>query len=958
MKRKLTINTLALGNLSQRKKQYTILIVGVILAMIFSSGTMFFVSCTKASNEEFRRRRLGNFYGYYFACEDFVDVVQGVKDGLVESYGYAHVLGYAYTDKEKIDRGTPVAWLDESAKELYYVHFVEGRYPEKKGEIAIEETAALRLGIKPAVGEKISLSLLTANYTDFLDTSVKKTYTVVGILSDKRKNLENFESVEFPAAFVCDEETVALGGKEIPAVFFNPTEKALKKTFKTKLPSGMVFHESLFFVNFISPIYDKAAAVYGENYDNINFIYDVKSLDRNTSASVMNSAILSITLAAVLMIASFIGIVNAFSANLKDRKMQIGMLRAVGATKRQIINIFGREAFFISLICAPIGVAVSYFGVKLYARLMGDEFIFMPNFGVLVISALAGVVCVMLAALIPLASASKISPMQAIRNVELGRKMKRKKIKSQKSFVVPRLLASRSLSFYKGRQVGVAVILVITIFLSSFGFALLKSEFSNSAWSNFNTSDYIVTRRDYPNRDWRINMPNVDKRINSNTIRDVLDYPMFKSVYGCKEAETALVCEKLPDYVNLVSIFDFSSFRFDDSHDSELKTKENLQNAETVDRLLEIWYTGESEFYQKLRQSIGTSSDMTCVKIQGYDPIMIENNLERFKIIDGKINLEKLESGEEIILVAYNEASFNIRWDNENNSIYSYGMKDAEEPYEYDRIKNTEEISCVSAKLDYKVGDTLELRTLYSNVSDYDGDDYSYINRSNLTVFDKKVKIGAIVKPFVFSETMSNHNKFGIVTTSAGIDVITGKQQDYEQLNIDYDGEIDDEADLEATEYLNGIFSGGCYSAQSGHKYDKDSREMSRILMISLLSVVILLFSVCASIVNNALTAKIREGKREIGTLRAVGASLGELTEAYIRQFISMFIWGMGIGLGGYTVSHVVAKLWFKESYSLPFFIWPSLIICLLLCLICSANLYSKIKREMKHSIVENIREL
>ena len=138
MKRKLTINTLAMGNLKQRRKQYTILIIGIILAMVFSSGVMFFISCTKSSNEEYQRRTIGDFYGYYFACEDFVDVEQGVKDGLVESYGYAHILGYAYTDEEKMEKGTPVAWLDEDAKDLYYVHFIEGRYPEAKGEIVKE----------------------------------------------------------------------------------------------------------------------------------------------------------------------------------------------------------------------------------------------------------------------------------------------------------------------------------------------------------------------------------------------------------------------------------------------------------------------------------------------------------------------------------------------------------------------------------------------------------------------------------------------------------------------------------------------------------------------------------------------------------------------------------------------------------------------------------------------------
>jgi ABC-type antimicrobial peptide transport system permease subunit len=191
------------------------------------------------------------------------------------------------------------------------------------------------------------------------------------------------------------------------------------------------------------------------------------------------------------------------------------------------------------------------------------------------------------------------------------------------------------------------------------------------------------------------------------------------------------------------------------------------------------------------------------------------------------------------------------------------------------------------------------------------------------------------------------------------MDIITGKQHDYEELNIVYDGEMSAEADLEATEYLNSILSGGYYRVRSGYSFNKDSQQTSKILMISLLSIVILMFSICASIVNNALTAKIRESKKEIGTLRAVGASVKELTSAYIRQLISMFAWGMGIGLGGYTLTHTALVLYYgREVYSIPFMIWPAMVICVLLCLICSVNLYAKIKQEMKHSIVENIREL
>ena len=117
---------------------------------------------------------------------------QGGNDDDANKVTVSWYQGSKLLKEEKIDKGTPVAWLDDDAKDLYHVHLTEGRYPEAKGEIAIEKDAALRLGIKPVVGEEISVSMLTANSDSFLTTSTDKTYTVVGILTDKRKNYENF----------------------------------------------------------------------------------------------------------------------------------------------------------------------------------------------------------------------------------------------------------------------------------------------------------------------------------------------------------------------------------------------------------------------------------------------------------------------------------------------------------------------------------------------------------------------------------------------------------------------------------------------------------------------------------------------------------------------------------------------------------------------------------------------
>ena len=101
--------------------------------------------------------------------------------------------------------------------------------------------------------------------------------------------------------------------------------------------------------------------------------------------------------------------------------------------RKQIYSNKVKTAFIITLICAPVSVAFSYFGVWLFAKIMGGSFIFLPNLFVLIGTTVVSVACVMLSALSPLVFAARVSPMQAIRNIDLSRKMKRKKIKQEKA---------------------------------------------------------------------------------------------------------------------------------------------------------------------------------------------------------------------------------------------------------------------------------------------------------------------------------------------------------------------------------------------------------------------------------------------------------------------------------------------------------------------------------------------
>ena len=957
MKKKLTITNLALGNLKQRKKQYTTLIIGIVLAMFFSSSVLFFISCLISSNEEHDKRTVGDFYGYFYSPEGFIDAEKGKKDGYIEQYGYAHIVGYAYTDEEEQDKGTPIAWLDEDAKELYYFHFLEGKYPEKTGEIAIEKEAIIRLGFEPVVGEKITVSVLTPNGYAYLPEAQTKTYTVTGILSDKRKNIERNEGKDhtpsMAAAFVCKNEEIPVGGKENLALYFNATEESLEGVFEDTL--GLYgYKESTFDRYFLSDVYDKIgkATETGEDYHSQDFIYNIHNYMHNDT--LYNSSLLTITLASVLMVASCIGIINAFTTNLQERKKQIGLLRAVGATRRQIINIFGREAFIITLISAPVCVFASYFGVKLFAALMGDAFIFIPNIYVLLGTTAVSVVCVMLAAIIPLLKASCITPMQAIRNVELSRKMTRKKIRQQKKFNVSSLLAKRSVRLYKSKQTGVSIILTITIILTCFGCSLMKYNFGNNDWASYYGTDYCIERGTVPESSEYVNMPEIKKGLTLNDIQAIYEHPLFESVNGSKECVSYIICDEFNEYMN------FLQFTIDGTRYQEAKDTHNIGltiDSMTQEEIFDVWFDGDFIYYTQVKEKSKTDKEMFKFNLMAYDPQMIENNINNFEIIDGKIDIDKLNSGEEVVLIGYEEIGLAYKFDEYGRHMATtvYDMKN-ENPEKYEKENGK---VYLTAELGYKAGDKINLRTLYSDMteSEYIGYEESAVPY-NIECVDKEVTIGAIVRPYNFNEAMLCRFRFGIFTSVDGMTAITNHNHGYEALCVDIKGENDDVTDAAAMDYLNGVFSGSYFEPFSVYNLTKEDSNIMEVLLISMFSVVILFFSICASMVNNSLTARIRESKKEIGTLRAVGASVKDITESYIRQLLLMFVWGGVFGFGGYIAINSAIWIISKKDFPLPFEIWQSAVLFILLLCICSLNLYLNVKKQMKHSIVENIREL
>ena len=98
MKRKVDMNTLALGNLRHRRRQYAVMITGIIFAMVLSTSIplLFF-----SASETVQKQHLENYGAQdVIVCANSTDTKiysDAIEKGYLQSYGLAQIIGYAYS---------------------------------------------------------------------------------------------------------------------------------------------------------------------------------------------------------------------------------------------------------------------------------------------------------------------------------------------------------------------------------------------------------------------------------------------------------------------------------------------------------------------------------------------------------------------------------------------------------------------------------------------------------------------------------------------------------------------------------------------------------------------------------------------------------------------------------------------------------------------------------------------
>ena len=413
------LNRLTIKNLRLNKKRTIVTIIGIILstALMVGIGLLF------SSFQDLMIRDTIGYNGKYEANYGDVDLdkLNDIKD---KDFTYFYEKPIGFSKIESSNEYKPYMYITSVNKEYFdELKLIEGSFPKNENEAVISNHVITNGGLNYKVGDIVTFkygkrniegngTLANSEFVDgeFLTNEGTYTYKIVGIV--ERSNFESYSACGY-TAFTLDVNNDK--GSVNLSVMFNKNKKIIKQS--EELAKRLNYDND---INYNSTL----LALYGEStYGNV----------MTTMVSMM------MIMLSLVSIGCIIVIYNSFAISVMERKKEFGLLSSIGATKRQLSHTVFFEAVVVGVIGIILGILGAYIGIgcviliinNLISDMLEYKLHLVTNPLFIIIPVIFMIIVIGVSAFIPSRRASKVSPIEAIRQND-DIKINKKKIRTSK----------------------------------------------------------------------------------------------------------------------------------------------------------------------------------------------------------------------------------------------------------------------------------------------------------------------------------------------------------------------------------------------------------------------------------------------------------------------------------------------------------------------------------------------
>ena len=574
------LKKLTIKNLKLNKKRTIVTIIGIMLSVALITAVATMYASGLKSLIVYEKYVKGDFH------VEFMDVpsddVKTIKNNNgVENVYLTQEIGYAPL-KDSKNSGKPYAYVmgfDKGALENLSIRLTSGRLPQNEDEIIIpthlktngrmdiENNKEITLEVGERVSDTYKLNQnvgYDADNEKIINTK-QKTYKIVGVYERSATNIEPYIAPGYTFISYID-DTNFTGNVNVYAKYNKVGSKN-----HIKVTADIIGVNAEFLDKFYYGSYDNEEELINirEELDKTRYEIDINGYlialetDPISNSGIGNLGYVVIVVCIIIVFTSVFCIKNSFDISITEKIKQYGMLRSIGATKKQIKNNVFYEATILGLIGIPLGLLLgfiaSYILIIVCNILLKDSLTdglnMVLSYSVIsyIVAILLGIITIYLSALKSARKASKISPIDSIRN-SANIKLNCKKLK------VPKLInkifgvggeisyknIKRNKKSYRTTIVSLTISVLVFIALTYFMNAFMSEIKKEVSASEYNINYNITSKED----------KNIINKINQTVKLDnIKNYSIIRTTNGTfNNPKYNIEHENINDNIYIVSI--------------------------------------------------------------------------------------------------------------------------------------------------------------------------------------------------------------------------------------------------------------------------------------------------------------------------------------------------------------------------------------------------------------------